>query len=1690
MAPWNSHRMWRSESSERSGFVMISIVFVLLALLVLCAPFLTTARNANKASQQTADEAQRRLALDAAEVHARYVLQGSHPGNPDETPYWDDLDELDVRAAFPEEFLNAQDPTGVMWDLSVDDVAGKIDLNSASPFVMANLLDMTTRLSDVLDGEMTEIAVPRAPGFEPAGYLWIRGELVKYDQVNDDGFTGIDRGVGTYQDDDDQWQTEGPRPPSAHGIGTHVMDQRAFAPSVWRLTGAGEPRRFDSFEQLIDADKFALAGTIGVGARMTLSDTCSVHADVRAGDIWQKPVRLVSGIEGGETLSIAVDDPRYINPGSTIQITDGEFTELRLVQGLSRQGRIRLENVLENDYHPWRTIVRVQRRSPVNINTAKEPVLIALFENLQLRGRNDRITRREAESLAELVSQSRPFTGLKDFMERVVLPSSNLDELPDDAPIPDALGSSGGGFLQAADGVALYLNALNANDAYLEFSTMPFCFTSRDVYEMDLRAAVNAKSGKLRTQGSRERTALVVPQRELFSMWATQEDFDEAMRLSRRGAFWATGPEPTTRYDGSAIPPSRAWPHLGTLPSGPYLPGFHDEVLSDDGESRAPVRTFATRDVEESSYAQLWAARVVESGRRRGRMLHFDHETYDPEGRVLSEQRIFRAPDHQQVGWADGGQAGLMKAMAFDLWVKPTGQDEVLLDVAGSSQDVDRLTLAVEGEDLVLRVIDGMGDHRGSTFVEQTETRFAIGRGTESPGLPADTWSHISIDMEGSRPDQVDMMVNGMAFGVRRLGMSRLATAASQGDGGLTVEDTEGFPGRGVARVGNELIEYVLDGNTLTSIHQEVGSSAGFGGRIARERWTFDGIPVNLGAITTNHPAGAMVSVYGYSIPFATNVPGGGGTRTLGSEVGTFKVARAIATDDTPYSVAFNGFVFGNGFDQQAVVGLELVLADDSQGEVMDAFHQGGGYAVLCQRPWLPDPDTDPSLLPPLGGFEIVRYSGYSGNILNIVARGETVATELPRYGGIDPTGPGGGSRQFVTQWTASNINGPLQENMRFHLYVVPISLDVPGATAIDFIEPAPNRSEFVQITRVADAEMTEWVRYDTIQEQYGHLVRDHPSALEQLLVDLVTTVDPADDLTGVDVPGQGGPPGGGPGGPPKVGALAAPNADLASGKSQPVAGPAWDPYLGVAEMDDYPLSRSIASRLQFRGVMETHIHAQTAGLPVVPVLKMADRGVDGGRPGMHDEVFLVGEDIGHLGWPMTVHRSYMPSGEHQVHTWDHTPGELTAIAGASSAEPDNGYQTHWQFVALTEGIPEPFLVENTGGGNNVTDPRMRARMVKWPSGERPRVVGGVAIGGDVRNGTGLTDAVVDEVMFDSPDFLTGLPGANPATHTQAASMILREDMDESTTFLDVAPTTFITPDGYAGGGNGILGQLPADAGILRIGDELVAYDERDAGNGELTLTIDGRGLLGTSPGPHQRSQPVAFLEHYVVTTLASGISGDDSMIPLEEGGDFPTRGLVLIGDELIHYTRRIGNQLDMPRGSNTPGAMDERGPGLFRGRFGTTPMDHPAGSTVILFPFRYWDLWADQADAPELAYMGFEIDQPGTWWMDTFWHAEGSGHGGSDVQVLVRTDPSVPWDSDPDDVHGLMLMTQGTENDEPIGLDTMSDRMEWRVFARYRAGAFDPLSGLSHGWKETPRLRALGASYMAPTLTLRSVDR
>ncbi len=1750
---------------------MVAVLLVLMALFVLSAPFLVTVRNADQASAESADRSVLRVTLDAADRHAVAELSGSHPAL-DPTPYYDDLEELTVASRFPGDFLATDDPQQVMWGLEAEDVAARIDLASASPHVFANLIGGAARLTGQCKDKDGALEVSSTEGFLPEGVVLVDDELMGYAELEPTKLGKLVRGLLVKLDADGKPPECGPRPPGPHEVGAFVLDQRAWALCEWRIAPnypKGKLRAYEGIEQVREAKDFVLAPEFGREAYLALERTTSTFGHVRAGAVWQRWVRVV-GDPAGEPqygCKLPVDDLRWFNPGTTVWITDGTNSEYALVRSTERGapgtiegGKLVLSEPLRARYEAFETVVAPLARTPVNVNTAMPEVLHALWTNLKLRGKSARITSGEAEDLVDLVLVSRPFTGFEDFLRRVVLPAAGLDELPKDAPVrPEKLEElareskldahgvrSLAGFLDADDARALYKNALNANDNELEFATMPLCFTARDVYQLALRASVNAPSGIERARGSRELIELIVPQRDLMSVWTRQEDFDEAPRLGLQAAGWMSGPVPTSRYDplygeiSSLRWPTRARAHLGPHDSTPSV-----DPLADTNQ----VYTFATRD-DEAGWAQLAPYREDDKARKASYALHFDDESKELEGRYLPDGA---APlDLAKLGWSGAGS--LMQGMAASLWIKPRELEEgaKLLDVAGPFSDSDRLSLLFEEGNLVLRVLDGAGDHETSTFKERAEILFPLSG--EGAGVPKDTWSHVQIAVDGTRPDQMALWVDGRRSD-HTPGLTRLTSGISGESDSIPVESTQGFPEKCVVRIGRELIEVTKrNEKSFQAKFQSTGENAGFGGRLAREQFAgVEGAELNQGLYkSTDHPDGSTVQLYGYSLPFLGNLPSAGSA--LGVSLGPFAVARVAGIvkggDERmenrmePIETTLtsgNPLLLGWGLDSQKddVEALVLEPADPNgdRNKVMEAFSTSGGYAAILSTKWNltvtefgggSTTVVNDKYGVRLWGVEVIRYSGYEGNHLRLDRRGDAL-TGLPmlRPPNVDEDVEGRSSFIFWfnepftdTSWSDQNMQLSAQT------MVIPISIPSGGSGGITGFPPgAPGRSEFAQITHVGgDADLTEWVRYDDVAPD-GHLVRDESNAL------LAANYAAHANVKAIDFTGDKNPPaGGGPGGSGGRGVAGRSNSMAMSARDPvvrsfartPSAGTPlqrgqsiWNYHMGEPEDENFVITRAVGSQFQFRGVLGTYSHAHQAGPMVLPTFRMRELDETAGYPGRFDHVTMFLDDPAEPGFQSVVHRAHRPN-DYTAYYWtDPLGGSFAAEKGpAPTPEPQTGIVVGANYVALER--PMSIFVPASPITDPPIDSRLLARMALFPSGELPREVrqgqlGGDAFDGGGRSGPGsVPSATVDEALF-FPNFfgeLSGMPmqlvlandlGENDKTFTvvkdQARTTLGDIGVEDESAGKKGGAKSGASNSGKSSSGTpvNVLANLPEHGGLLRMGDELLCYDSYDASGTVVVFTIPaaGRGLLGTDPQPHREEEGISYIGSLPLGILGANVGADDAQIPLlEEPKGFPLHGTVRIEDELVHFSRLQGQILEMPRASVEPGEMDGKGPGLFRGRYGTQRSSHSAGTPVILFPFRYWDRWSELADAPELTYYELACEQPDAYWKRVFWKTEEASYPGSQLGVLQRTNADTPWDAPPDDTNGLEFLWDGKLDGGGNPVNVQADRVEWRVFVRHLPGSFDYATGLSHGWKTTPRLTLFGVEYMGPNRTLARVDR
>jgi hypothetical protein len=174
--------------------------------------------------------------------------------------------------------------------------------------------------------------------------------------------------------------------------------------------------------------------------------------------------------------------------------------------------------------------------------------------------------------------------------------------------------------------------------------------------------------------------------------------------------------------------------------------------------------------------------------------------------------------------------------------------------------------------------------------------------------------------------------------------------------------------------------------------------------------------------------------------------------------------------------------------------------------------------------------------------------------------------------------------------------------------------------------------------------------------------------------------------------------------------------------------------------------------------------------------------------------------------------------------------------------------------------------------------------MLKFPSGERPRIVDRVVVGGDLR-GEPPPAVVIDELAFGSPLFgtRTQVPLA-----TQGSLLVLNEDFAAGAVRLSVARQALRTPAGVFQDGQDVLEELPPGGGLLRIGGELVCYSDHDAGTGTVVIAPGGRALLGTIEEHHPAGSYANWVETVAATTLSGAVSAGGDTLPLVDTAGFP----------------------------------------------------------------------------------------------------------------------------------------------------------------------------------------------------------
>ncbi|HKE00129.1 MAG TPA: hypothetical protein VKE69_03905, partial [Planctomycetota bacterium] len=1011
------------------GYALLLAIAILAALFAIAAPFLLSARGSARSSGVRAGEARARIEAEAGFSTLVRKLEETDP-EVDVTPGFDGEDEARPEIAPPQALYPTRDPGDAIVSGHAVDEQSRVDLGSASPYALGALMGAGFLTAQIAEGVDT-LPVDATDGFPADGYLWVRGELIRYSAKTPTSFTGCERGVlGT-----DRGPYEEAR---AHPKGTPVLDARAHHAAKRRIRAReNELAKYPTVASLVlAAAEPASAPTFTAADLDKLEPWLTIWADRNGHDDWSAAVRVIEPIvPDGKARTIAVEDGRWFGPGSTVRLQTNDGVELQLV--VSTDGnRVTFEEPLRHGAGELEATAAVLVPNPIDVNSAPPELLERLLTGLdsEWAGAPDPLSRSSARELAKRIHE-KPVTGFQDLVERILLPAA--DE----------------GLLSGRQLHAVFANAENSNNRTLKHSTVPFTFGAGSVFRATVAASVNAPSGVERGRVEIEKVVEVRRQSHGseaagIRMVSRQSEWDERLRLSRRARGWMSYPYATTQFDGSD-PPSRryAWLHP--------TPAAIDAANANAGGPATMVQLTASQALgpippsndPALSWAQLAPAR---SAYPDDRSEHFDLSA-TPEGQDLSKiaYSLDVADAKAGLGLAE---TGYFYAGSISGWFRTTSWGGTLFDTGAASLEHDRVTLSfepglTEGTDLVLRVRDGAGDDPDPAYLIPNEIRYPASQ------LTPDVWHHFSLNVHGSGPGDMALFVDGLPRGERKAFTRLTADLATWQPGDtvtpISVESTSGFPPFGVLRIGNELIDYSsATGKVFDPSWKTTGAGAYTGRRLARAA------PEEL-LKPKSHTAGETVELYGYTARLSSwSYPGNG---TLTSRLEKFSAARLdpnmsglkeVAVG--PSQLAQAGASFGNGIlGGTSLPELQLDTLDPaSEPYYLDAFPSTGGYVVVFQfidvgTGWGKTTDQTQSSV---FGCELMRYGSRQGKKLLNVQRGVVAAPHFP-----DGSQDGTGSKHaFVLKW--GGFFTALAKDYRAWVYVVPCSIPMTGAPAENYL--------------------------------------------------------------------------------------------------------------------------------------------------------------------------------------------------------------------------------------------------------------------------------------------------------------------------------------------------------------------------------------------------------------------------------------------------------------------------------------------------------------------------------------------------------------------------------------------------------------------------------------------------------------
>lgn len=1659
------------------GIALIVVMSVLAMLIVIATPFMLQAKK-DHASAATVSERHRarqvaNSALEWAKISLLQTHQGlEHQGQGLATPYWDAPSEFQVDA-HPKsitDLIGLQggrfmgNPRGDLWSIRVRDEGSFVNANSATPFFWSALVGRALVTAEAKPNAGA-LEVESTAGFpKEKGELVVGGRVVPYRRATETTFTGLSLRYGVPE-------------------GAIVMSKMAWDLALYGQKSARAGQGMTSLASVTELKNVALYGSGALKERQ-LSQILEpvTHISYReSAEGWLTSQRITAELDpqsfepekNGQP--VRVSNPDFFNPGTIVKISDGQSTEYNIVRYARRTGNGGIISLLDqvSRVYPYETAtISAQMRHPVNINNCSKSVLVLLLDGLDYAPRwrrhskpEDRISTALAANIADVLIKNRPIRGtehLVDLVRALFHTKAGTFSVGESGITQDMVSIPGTDDVPMIGNHALAVvqNSLNPNHRGLINSTMPFSYVSNDYYTVETASSVNNGAGSELARFRMRETFRSAPARELRYSLKTQADFEKSIVTGRAGRRIETHPNLMSFFTAeTAKPEMRMFRYLHNF-DDPQKVGFRPSRVEGDVRLQ-PSRMYGGYTEHFDGNITGPAAAGLKTKRTTVRT-----EDIIPEGLPLTSgaynldlnvQGQTQGQGQKANSVADGNG---LNPFVVEFYMKPNNfsSGQALFSAIGQDRGSDFIRAWYDPSQRAFRfqVHDIALDDPRSQTPSVAEVRWVPTQGQ----IEDDTWYHFSLHTTGTKPGEISLHVDGFKRGETKYQSALVSGLAEDGDS-FEVQDATDWPDQGAFLVGTEVVNATRQGNSFTIFQNPLG---GF-------------LPLGRGARGTtalSHNSGETVKLFGYSTPLrrldntAGEVLAEGGA-SLRSDFAPFSVLAIGEQGTQTDSITLPGpppLSLGVEFlDLAATNSIELAeLPTQNLNQAANTFQSSGGYALIVGFVLPPMNPTTNVLDDALQQAVImVRYSGRSGNQLTGVTRAQdNFNPKLVDNQFLNPAGAMNAQDpkffwstlpKVITRFTGGGSNAPRLAQ------IFPISVGLTsnnGYKGPEFNASQDPVAEYLQLGTPQLAptlgnfasHAIEWVSYFGVDRANNDFLANDKNSIQRAVAILLATRT-------TQIPFN----------PNNPNDFQLPDIENIGNQLN------W---------------RRRASTAQFGwDDINNAAHTHTGGSAVIPTFRVS--WVGGRSPGYGDAVSLItagnsARELQFISWGFE-HAAF----DARVCFTSNVRGQLNQIALPN--------------VSTT----------NLANGNGVWDRRLYTRVVKFPSGELPLITsrGQADIGGDLVGGV-PSSGILDEVrvravqrnryvLWDDQqaDYTnSSVPSPYPiglsANATQVpivSALWVPQVANQLAGGAGVLIPNFWLPGGRQLDLTDQIVELSNDAGLVMIDDEIIAFRSvTQGGAGGAILTDCIRGFMNTDVVEHSFGASVLYLDFRATSKLLQSTTRESFDFQVADAQDFGLTdnngragGTFLAGNEMVHFTTVGGNGLQMPRQIDRKTGEEK---GIFRARYGTRSQAHSADDIVVQMPFRYWDRYAPNSNDPELSFYEFAVNEPRSFLKRLTWNhrAEKPRLG---MKVLLRFDPKVPWDADPESSNGALLLLdskrgQGQNVLSQHILNRSAQGLEARVFFTYDANAFDPINMNVNDWKETPHLLDVELRYLA----------